>query len=262
MIDSHSHIYTKPFQSDRAEVIERARSAGITQLLQVGCNLEESLAVVQLAEQTAGIYAAIGVHPHDADTWSPEVQNQLDKLMAHPKVLAFGEIGLDFFYDNSPREQQKTAFEEQLQFVIQHSRPVPVVIHTRDAEEETLDILKRNPVPKGGHVHCYTGTMDTARSILEMGFHLGFTGVITFKKAAALREVVAMTPLNRLLIETDSPYLSPMPFRGKRNEPARVIHIAEQIAEIKQIPLQKVLEQTTRNFKNLYGSPGLVWETL
>lgn len=260
MIDSHSHIYTPRFDQDREAVIERAVSAGVRQLLQVGCNLGESQEVVALAEKTPGIYASVGVHPHDAVTVTPDILAALEQLTNHPKVIAWGEIGLDFYYDNSPRDIQIAAFEAQIQYP--EKLGLPVVIHTRDAEPETLAVLRRYPVSRGGHVHCFTGTLPTAKVMLDLGFHIGFTGIITFKKADDLREVVNMVPLDRLLIETDSPYLAPVPHRGKRNEPAFVVHVAEAIAQVKGVALEEVLRQTTENFYRLYQREGTVWEAL
>lgn len=260
MIDSHSHIYGPRYDADRPLVIQRAIDAGIHQLLQVGCNLEEAHQVIALAGTTPGIYASIGVHPHDADTVTEALLDEMTALCQHPKVLAWGEMGLDFYYDNSPREIQKAAFSAQLKRVA--GLDLPVVIHTRDAEPETLEILRATPPPKGGHVHCFTGTDEMAQALLEMGFHIGFTGIITFKNAAALREVVRNVPLERMLIETDSPYLAPTPHRGKRNEPAFVVHVAQAIADIHGVDLASVLHQTGQNFYQLYGRPNQIWESL
>ena len=260
MIDSHSHIYTPRFDADRDAVIQRAIEAGNQQLLQVGCNLPESEAVVALCEKVRGIYASVGVHPHDADTLTPSVLESLAQLTTHPKVVAWGEIGLDFYYDNSPRGTQIEAFEVQIAKA--ESLGLPVVIHTRDAEPETLSVLRRYPVRRGGQVHCFTGTGALAKDLLDLGYHIGFTGIITFKNAADLREVVKAVPMERLLIETDSPYLAPVPHRGKRNEPAFVAHVAEAVAELKNLPVNTVLEKTTENFYALYGDGGRVWEPL
>jgi len=260
MIDSHSHIYTPRFDADRGLVLARAVEAGITQLLQVGCNLAESRAVLALAEATPGIYAAVGVHPHDADTLDAATLAALHQLACHPKVVAWGEIGLDFYYDNSPREAQLSAFECQMKAVAE--RDLPVVIHTRDAEPETLEILRAHRLSKGGQVHCFTGSRQLAVELLELGYHIGFTGIITFKNAADLREVVAMMPMDRLLIETDSPYLAPIPHRGKRNEPAYVVHVAEAVAAIKGLSTEQVVRQTSENFHRLYGTGGRAWERL
>ena len=244
------------------EVLERSRTAGITQLLQVGCNLEDSQKALELANQTRGVYASVGIHPHDADSWNLETRGFLKTMCGHAKVIAFGEIGLDFYYNNSPRNAQITAFREQMELIQSLGPPLPVVIHTRDAEEETLEILSAYPLPRGGHVHCYTGTIDTAKTILELGYHIGFTGVITFNKAEELREVVKIVPMEKILIETDSPYLSPMPHRGKRNEPTFVKHVAEKIADLKGMTVNQVIQATSENFYKLYGKPGFVWEVL
>lgn len=260
MIDSHSHIYGPRYQEDRQAVIERAVSAGITQLLQVGCNLGESVQVVDLAKTHPGIYASVGVHPHDADTVDEGVLDSIADLTRSAEVVAWGEIGLDFYYDNSPRDIQIRAFEAQMTRAA--ALDLPVVIHTRDAEPETLEVMKRHPIERGGQVHCFTGTLEMAKELLAMGWHLGFTGIITFKNAAALREVVAHTPMDRLLIETDSPYLAPMPHRGKRNEPAFVAHVAKAVADIKEIPVEQVIAQTTANFLELYGGDIEEWEIL
>ena len=257
MIDSHSHIYTNRYEADRKEVIDRAIEAGIRQLLQVGCNLGESAEVVALAEQVPGIYASVGVHPHDADTVDQEVLDRLEELAHNPKTVAWGEIGLDFYYDNSPRQIQMDAFEAQLAYP--QKLGLPVVIHTRDAEPETLEILKRNPVDRGGQVHCFTGSKDLAGELLDLGYHIGFTGIITFKSASELREVVRFVPMERMLIETDSPYLAPTPHRGKRNEPAFVRHVAEAVAQIKEISVEEVLEITTQNFYRVYDKSGMEW---
>ena len=246
MIDSHSHIYTKRFQEDQPEVIERAREQGLTQLLQVGCNLEDSHKVIELAKQTPGIYASVGVHPHDADTWDAEVRSEMEQLIKDPKVVAYGEIGLDFYYDNSPRAVQQQAFSEQLDFAI--SNDLPLVIHTRDAEPETLKILKEYPHSNSGQVHCFTGSMAFAKQLLDEDYYIGFTGIITFKRSDDLREIVRMMPWDRILIETDSPYLAPTPHRGKRNEPAFVKQVAETVAAVKNTSLEEVIEKTTQKF--------------
>jgi TatD DNase family protein len=260
MIDSHSHIYTDRYRDDRKAVLDRAVAAGVTQLLQVGCDLEDSRTAVAFSESVSGIYASVGVHPHEATTVTPEVLDALQALTHHPKVLAWGEIGLDFYYDNSPRAIQQAAFEAQLDRVEQCD--LPVVIHTRDAESETLDILKRHPIARGGHVHCFTGTPEMAEALLEMDFHIGFTGIVSFNKADNVREALRRVPLERLLIETDSPYLAPKPYRGKRNEPAFVVHVAEAIAEVKGVSVADIATHSTRNFYRLYEKPGMTWAPL
>ena len=260
MIDSHSHIYTERYRDDRDAVIARAAAAGVTQLLQVGCDLEDSRLAVALSERVPGVYASVGVHPHAATTATPAVLDALQALTAHPKVLSWGEIGLDFYYDNSPRDIQQAAFEAQLERLEQCR--LPVVIHTRDAEPETLDILRRHAVTRGGHAHCFTGSPEMAEALLDLGFHIGFTGIVSFKNADNVREALRRVPLERLLIETDSPYLAPKPHRGKRNEPAFVAHVAEAIAEVKGVAVADIVSHSSRNFYRLYEKPGMTWTPL
>lgn len=260
MIDSHSHIYGARFNDDQGAVLARAREVGITQLLQVGCNLDESRMVVALAESIPGVYASVGVHPHDANTVDEPTLDAIESLSSHPKVVAWGEMGLDFYYDNSPRDVQMEAFRAQMARA--QKLDLPIVIHTRDAEPETLEVLKAFPIKRGGHIHCFTGTLDMARELLKLGFHIGFTGIITFKSAKELREVVAEVPLERILIETDSPYLAPIPHRGKRNEPAFVVEVAKKIAEIKGVTIEEVVRITSENFFTVYGKSNMQWESL
>lgn len=260
MIDSHSHIYMDRYDDDRQAVIARAAAAGVTQLLQVGCDLESSQAVVALSQRVPGIYAAVGVHPHQATTLNDRILEALTTLFTHDKVVAWGEMGLDFYYDNSPRRIQLEAFEAQLERVTRLD--VPVVIHTREAEAETLELLRRHPLRRGGHVHCFTGTAGMAEQLVEMGFHIGFTGIVGFNRADNVRAALRVVPLERLLIETDSPYLAPRPHRGKRNEPAFVAHVAEAIAAVTSVPVSDILQHTTQNFYQLYGRPDMRWEPL
>lgn len=260
MIDSHSHIYMNPYDDDRDTTIARAVTAGVTQLLQVGCNLVDSRQIIALCDRVPGIYAAVGFHPHNANEVTVEDLDALETLTLHPKVLAWGEIGLDFYYNNSPHNSQKVAFETQLQRAIHCN--LPVVIHTREAEAETLDILRHFPIPRGGHVHCFTGTPAMAIQLLEMGFHIGFTGIVGFNKADNVRDALQEVPLHRLLIETDSPFLAPKPHRGKRNEPGFIRHVAEAIAQVKEVPLDDVLNRSTENFYRLYGTATTVWQLL
>ncbi len=260
MIDSHSHIYMDRYEADRDAVIARAVEAGVTQLLQVGCNLDDSHAVIALSECVPGIYASVGFHPHDATLVTDGALDALEALTSHPKVRAWGEIGLDYYYDNSPREVQKAAFEAQLQRAQRCA--LPVVIHTREAESDTVEMLRRHVMPRGGHVHCFTGTPACAEQLLEMGFHIGFTGIVSFKTAETVRDALRVVPLDRLLIETDSPFLAPVPYRGKRNEPAFVAHVAAAIAAVKAVPVDEVIYHTTQNFYQLYAKADLEWEVL
>ncbi len=252
MIDSHCHIYGHKYDEDRDRVVVRAVEAGVQQLLVVGCDVEDSKQALAFAEQTPGVFASVGIHPHNADTYSEVAHEQLIAMTKNAKVLAVGEMGLDYFYDNSPREIQKRTFGAQLELANQVN--LPVVIHTRDAEDDSWSIISNNPPRCGGHVHCFTNGLEFAEKLLSLDLHIGFTGIVSFPSADDLREVVRMVPMNRLLIETDSPYLAPVPYRGRRNEPAYVRWVADAIAQVKQLDIAEVLEATTANYFRLYGS--------
>jgi TatD DNase family protein len=249
-VDSHCHLDDRQFDPDRAETIARARAAGIETMLAIGTgdgppDLE---AAIRLADQHEFIYATIGVHPHDAAKASEETFSRMGALLRHPKVRAVGEIGLDYHYDFSPRDAQRTVFERQLALAAQAD--LPVVIHTREAWEDTVSIL-RAAAPRAGIMHCFTGDAAQAREALDLGFHLAFGGVLTFPKATAVREAARITPANRLLLETDCPYLAPVPMRGKRNEPAFLVKTASSLAEVRGISLEEIAVQTTENFERL-----------
>lgn len=251
MIDSHCHIYGPKYEDDRDQVIARAQAAGVRQILVVGCDVKDSRMALDFAKSTAGVFAAVGIHPHHADQFDEHSLSELRALTTGDEVVALGEMGLDFYYDNSPRPEQQRAFEQQL--ILARELGMPVVIHTRDAEDETAQVLAQHPPETGGHVHCFTGSMGFASDLLDLGLHIGFTGIITFPRSEALREVVRMVPLERILIETDSPFLAPVPHRGRRNEPAYVVQVAEKIAELKQCSVEEVSEATDRNFAQLYA---------
>lgn len=253
MIDSHCHLCHPKFEGEGDRAWARARQAGIQAALVVGCDLEDSRQVLAFVQGKDGLFASVGIHPHEASQYSESQKADFQSLSDSPKVLAYGEIGLDFHYDFSPRDVQIQAFEAQMHWA--EAFQLPVVIHTREAEAATQDVLQRISNSRGGHVHCFTGTLDLARAILDLGYFVGFTGVVTFKNAKDLHDVVRYVPLNRLLIETDSPYLAPIPHRGKRNEPAMVTHVAECIAQLKGVPLGEVARVTTENFFNLYQPP-------
>jgi TatD DNase family protein len=250
LVDSHCHLDDHQFDADREEAIGRARAAGVETMLAIGTgegppDLE---AAIRLAERHAFIYATVGVHPHDAAKASEETLIQLERLLHHPKVRALGEIGLDYHYDLSPRDVQRTVFERQLELAA--AAGLPVVIHTREAWQDTLSLL-RNARPRAGIMHCFTGDAGQAREALDLGFHLAFGGVLTFPKAEAVREAARMTPADRLLVETDCPYLAPVPMRGKRNEPAFVVETVRRLAEVRACALEEIAAQTTTNFANL-----------
>ncbi len=254
LVDSHCHLDDSQFESDRAAVIERALAAGVGAMLAIGTgdgppDLESAL---RLANQHDFIYATVGVHPNDTPKLTPDTFADLEGLLAHPKVKAIGEIGLDYHW-GTPKEMQLPAFVRQLELAA--SAKMPIVIHTRDAWTDTLDVLKTH---WAGHglpclMHCFTGTVEQADECLNLGFHLAFGGVTTFPKSAAIREAARITPADRLLLETDCPYLAPVPFRGKRNEPAYLAHTAKAIAQVRGVELDELAQQTTQNFNRLFS---------
>jgi TatD DNase family protein len=254
LVDSHCHLDDHQFDADRAETIVRARAAGIKTMMAIGTgegppDLE---AAIRLADQHEFIYATVGVHPHDAAKASDETFARMETLLRHPKVRAVGEIGLDYHYDFSPRPVQREVFERQLALAAQAS--LPVVIHTREAWEDTLSILHAAQ-PRAGIMHCFTGDAAQARQALDLGFHLAFGGVLTFPKAETVREAARITPADRLLLETDCPYLAPVPKRGKRNEPAFLVETARRLAETRGVPLEDIAALTTANFERLCLAP-------
>jgi TatD DNase family protein len=258
-IDSHAHLDTSNYDADRAEVIARARAAGVEIMLEIAGSdvgkgsLEPGL---KLAEEHEFIYAAIGLHPHEASLFDPQLEQALLACSRHSKVIGWGEIGLDYYYDHSPRDVQQRAFRRQLELAI--DRRLPVIIHTRDAEDDTIAILREvwanvGGAEIGGIIHCFTGTQALADAAIEMGFHISFSGVLTFKTAEELRNVARSVPMERLLIETDCPFLAPIPYRGKRNEPAFVVETARKLSELKATSLEEIARVTSSNFRRLFG---------
>ena len=246
LVDSHCHLDDEKFDADRAQVIERALAAGVETMMAIGTGGELDVAIQQ-AERYPFIYATIGVHPHDAAKATPDTFARLRDLAAHPKVLAIGEIGLDYHYDFSPRDVQRSVFERQLELAAEFGKPI--VIHTREAWEDTM--AQVTSLPHGGIMHCFTGDAAQAQQALDLGFHLSFGGVLTFPKAESLREAARIVPEDRLLVETDCPYLAPVPHRGKRNEPAFVVDTARRLADVRGVTPETIAECTTRNFRNL-----------
>jgi TatD DNase family protein len=260
LVDSHAHIEFKSYDDDRDEVIARALEAGVEIIVDIGNGdiLEGSHEKAQaLADKYPFIYTTVGLHPHDASLLDQDLEARLVELSKHKKVIGWGEIGLDYYYDNSPREKQLDAFRRQLELA--GERGLPVIIHTRDAEEDTAQILKEcwKESGLGGVFHCYTGSYELARTGIEMGFYVSFSGVLTFKKSEELRSVAARLPLDRLLVETDCPYLSPEPFRGRRNEPARVREVATRLADLHKTSLETVAAVTGDNFRRLFNPPNI-----
>lgn len=255
-VDSHCHIDGPEYDSDREEVIARAREAGVTKMLNVGTGDPQSGAferAVALAEQHQEVYCAIGVHPHDAKLFDEAAQQRLiDLAKQSSRVVAWGEIGLDYHYDHSPRDVQRDVFRRQL--AIARELNLPVVIHSREADDDTIAILREelSGYSRAGVLHCFGGSLQMAEQAIEIGFFVSFAGNLTFKKADDLRAIAQKLPLERLLVETDCPYLTPVPFRGKRNEPARVVETAKFLAELKGIDLDEIAGVTSTNFSGLF----------
>ena len=250
-IDSHAHIDGPEFDQDRDDVLQRAREQGVSAILNVGTgdpHTEAFERAVKLAEQHADVYAAVGVHPHDARLYDEAAEKRIQALTNSPRVVAWGEIGLDFHYDNSPREVQLEVFRRQLRAA--RETKLPVIIHTREAEKETIEILNAEWSGSGlpGVMHCFSGSLQLAQRAMELGLSISFSGIVTFKKADDLRAVALEVPLDRLLIETDCPFLTPVPFRGKRNEPAYVIEVAKCLAELRGKSLEEIGKVTAENF--------------
>ncbi|MFW6300989.1 MAG: TatD family hydrolase [Bacillota bacterium] len=251
LFDTHAHIDFPRYNKDRNKVIKRARREGVKYILDCGADLESSQRAVKLAEEFPDIYAAVGIHPHEASIYNIEIAKKLEKLAESKKVVAFGEIGLDYHYDNSPRDEQRQAFRAQLRLA--SSLDLPVIIHSREAEEDTLNILREEwDSENGGVVHCYSSSAEMAKELLDLDFHIGFTGLITFNNLEWLRRIVSNTPIRKILVETDSPYMSPEPYRGRRNEPARVKEVARQVAKCHNLTIEKVAEITTQNGLDLF----------
>ena len=256
-IDSHAHIEMNDFDADREAVIQRALDAGVETIVCVGDGevaADSHAAAFRIAEQHPFIYTTVGVHPHEARLLDDNLYAQLKEMSQHPKVIAWGEIGLDYHYDNSPRDVQRDAFRKQLRMA--RERGLPISIHTREAEADTLAILDEEwkGCGLGGVIHCFTGTRSFAEAVIERGFYVSFSGVVTFKKAEELRETARALPIDRILIETDSPFLAPVPYRGRRNEPAYVIEIARMIAELRNIKVEESGRNTSENFRRLFNT--------
>jgi len=252
LIDTHAHLDDEKFKDDVADVIANAAAHGIDYIINPASNLASSQAAVQLAQTYDSVYAAVGVHPHDATGLDETVMQQLRVLARCPKVVAIGEIGLDYYYDFSPRDVQKVAFRQQIRLAKELG--LPIVVHDRDAHGDVLQILREEDAGQaGGVLHCFSGSVEMAMECLKMGFYLSFGGPVTFKNARRLPEVAAAVPLSKILVETDSPYLTPEPYRGRRNEPAYVRHVAAKIAEIKGVDLGVLARITTENARRLFG---------
>lgn len=254
LVDTHCHLDFDRFDADRDEVVARAEAAGVARIVVPALDLENCRAVLALAEQYPGVYAAVGVHPNSTAAWEETWIEQLRQLAAHDKVVAIGEIGLDYYWDKSPPETQKRAFEAQL--ALASDLDLPVIIHNREADEDILSMLKtsvQSERERPGVLHSFSSTWEVAEAAIEMGYYLGFTGPVTYKNAGALRDVLARTPMDRILVETDAPFLTPQAHRGQRNEPAYVVHVAEQVASVQNTKLNIVKAMTTENAACVFG---------
>jgi len=253
-VDSHCHLTDAQFDSDREAVIERARAAGVSRFIVIGATGEFSHndKAVALARENLDIAAVIGVHPHDAKTITAETYERLRELAREPKVVGLGETGLDFYYDNSPREDQRMHFRAFIHLA--RELGLPLSMHVREAYGEAVETLRVEGAEQvRGVMHCFTGSVEEARALLDLDLFISFSGIVTFKNAHALREAAQIVPLDRLLIETDCPLLAPVPYRGKRNEPAYVVQVAQTLAEIKGLSLAELAAATRRNTAALFA---------
>lgn len=255
IIDTHAHIDQDAFDEDRDAVVDRAREAGIKYMVNVGCDIESSYRSVELSEMYDFIFATAGIHPHDVKTIDDETYKHLRDLLSHPRVIALGETGLDYFKNYSPQDQQREHFRKQIELALENKKPI--IIHCRDAKEDMISILREyypeNIDNRAGIFHCFSGDQELADAALSMGFYLSFSGSVTFKKLEELREVAKNVPADRLFAETDCPYLAPVPKRGKRNEPSYVEHTINLLAEIRGLKLQDVERTMELNFFDLFG---------
>jgi TatD DNase family protein len=251
LFDTHAHIDDEQFDADRAAVISRAAAAGVAYILNAGACMASSARAVALAGEQSGVYAAVGIHPHDAATACEADYQQLAAWAALPKVVAIGEIGLDYYYDLSPRDVQQTVFIRQLDVARQVEKPF--IIHDRDAHGDILTVIRREAKGLRGVFHCFSGSLEMAQELLKLGFYLSIGGPVTFKNATKLQRIAAEIPLERLLVETDCPYLTPHPQRGHRNEPAYVRLVAAEIARLRGISLEELAAATTANAGRFFG---------
>ncbi|MFE8704022.1 TatD family hydrolase [Cytobacillus sp. FJAT-54145] len=252
LFDTHAHLNAEQFEEDLVEVITRAKDEGVSNIVVVGFDRPTINKAMELTEKYEFIYACVGWHPVDAIDMTDEDLDWIEELASHPKVVAIGEMGLDYYWDKSPKDIQKEVFRKQIRLA--KKVKLPIVIHNRDATADVVEILKEEDAKEvGGIMHCYGGSVETAKECIDMNFLISLGGPVTFKNAKKPKEVAVEVPLDKLLIETDCPYLAPHPNRGKRNEPSYVKLVAEQIAELKGVTYEEVAEITTRNAKKLFG---------
>ncbi len=255
LIDSHAHLELEPLVNEPEAVVDRASRAGVAAIITVGIDLEDVQIALSIAERFSKVFASVGFHPHNAKDAGHNALERMAQLAGHPKVVAYGEIGLDFYRNLSPQSVQKAVFADQLSLA--KSLGKPVVIHLRSAYEEGLTMIeKAAPFPAGGVIHCFSGDGHDAMRALEMGFHISIPGTITYKNNNKLREIAADLPPDAILLETDCPFLSPDPLRGKTNEPANIVYTAKRVAEVRGTSVKEIAETTTRNAIRLFGLPG------
>ncbi|MRX72943.1 YchF/TatD family DNA exonuclease [Bacillus lacus] len=252
LFDTHAHLNAIQYKEDIAEVIDRALQEGVETIVVVGFDHETIEKAIQLADEYEFIYAAVGWHPVDAIDMTEEDLNWIRELAAHPKVVAIGEMGLDYHWDKSPKDVQAEVFRKQI--ALAKEVKLPIIIHNRDATGDVVQILKEEGAEEvGGIMHCFTGSLEVAQECIEMNFYISFGGPVTFKNAKKPKEVAAEIPIEKLLIETDCPYLTPHPYRGKRNEPGYVKFVAEEIAELRGVSFEEIAKQTSDNARKLFG---------
>ncbi len=249
IFDTHAHYDDSRFDDDRDELLSSLPSKGVSHIVNCGCDLKSSKTTLTLAKKYGFIYAAIGVHAHEAEEATEEDLQEIEKLYENKRVVAVGEIGLDYHYDFSPRERQLEVFERQL--ILANRLGLPVIVHDREAHEDTMNLLKKHK-PQGV-VHCFSGSAEMAKEIVKLGMYIGLGGAVTFKNAKKPVEVAEYLPLDRLLLETDAPYMTPVPFRGQRCDSAHIAYTAEKIAEIKKIDVQELIDICNENSKRLFG---------
>jgi len=245
--DSHCHVHDERIPDGEAGAVDAARAVGVAQMVTVGCDRATSIAAIEVAALYDGVYATVGLHPHDASNGVDTIVDLLDT----PGIVAVGEAGLDYFYEHSARDVQKVAFAAQIHLA--HERQLPLVIHTRDAWDDTFDILRAEGTPAGTIFHCFTGGPDEAQACLDLGAALSFSGIVTFKGAPEVQAAARLCPLDRMLIETDSPYLAPLPHRGKPNRPAWVAHVGQFVADLRDVPASTIADATTANARRIFA---------
>jgi len=252
LFDAHCHLESDRFRDDLPQVMERMAQNGVERCILAGSDMETSRAIVTLTRKHENVFGVVGVHPHEAKGWKDEDAQEIEAMLAEARIVGIGEIGLDYFYDFSPRDVQREVLGKQL--LLARRLGVPAVFHVRDAHGDMLDVLRahRGELP-AGVLHCYSGSVESAREYLDMGFYLSFAGPVTFKNAHKLQEAARYCPDDRILVETDSPYLAPVPMRGKRNEPAFVRYVAEVVAALRGVETEALAEQAARNTCRLFG---------